>query len=164
MTFEDTCFYMGVYIYRAGTSIHSGLIKLLSNCEGDMGGPHRGGGLDWKRLSVLRNLHGWLWRCCDGNLTQHHVHTWQNTHAHQNNLLKNSEYSDVQTSYGKVFIYRVFESDVIKTGCAPYICALPTVSDDITWYNPACIGKAVWQDEVPIKMKIKKHGNPHSRT
>lgn len=80
--YDDWSVFLWVCMYRAGMSIHSGLIKLLSNCEGDMGGPYRGGGLDWQGFSVLRNLHGWLWRGCDRNLTQHHIHTWQNTHMH----------------------------------------------------------------------------------
>lgn len=63
--------------------------------------------------------------------------------THQNNLLKNTEYSGVHITYGKFSIYRVFESDVIKTGCAPHICALyrqcPMTSPDIILHS----GKAI---------------------
>lgn len=40
-------------VYRAGASVHRGLIELLPHGESDVGGAHCGGGFNGQLLSVL---------------------------------------------------------------------------------------------------------------
>lgn len=57
--------------------------------------------------------------------------------THQNNLLKNSTLASKQLMGNSPFIE--FLSDVIKTGCAPHICALyrqcPMTSQHHNWHS-----------------------------
>lgn len=70
---------MCVCVYRAGTPVHRGLVKLLSHGEGDVGGAHRCGGLNGQGLSVLRDLHQRLGGRLHCDHAHHHVHTFKQT-------------------------------------------------------------------------------------
>lgn len=68
-----------VCAYRARTSVHRGLVKLLSHGEGDVGGAHGCGGFDGQGLPVLRDLHQRLGRRLHRDHAHHHVHTFSQT-------------------------------------------------------------------------------------
>lgn len=68
--------YMG---YRAGTSIHCGLIEGLTHGEGDMGGADAGGCFDGQTLILLGDFHCRAGGCCRCNLPQEHIHTCSHT-------------------------------------------------------------------------------------
>ena len=61
--------------YRAGTSVHRGLVEGLSHGEGDLGGAHAGGGLDVEALPLLTDVHRGAGRCGHRDLPHKDIHT-----------------------------------------------------------------------------------------
>ena len=62
-------------VYRAGPSIHRGLVEGLTHGEGDVGRTDTGGRLDGQSLSLLGDFHGWAGSRRHCNLSQEHIHT-----------------------------------------------------------------------------------------
>lgn len=65
--------------YCARTSVHRGLVKLLSHGKGDVGGAHGCGGFDGQGLPILRDLHQRLGRRLHCDHAHHHVHAFNRT-------------------------------------------------------------------------------------
>ena len=61
--------------YRAGTSVHCGLVEGLTHSEGNLGGAHTGGGLDVEALPILADLHRGAGRCGHRDLPHKDIHT-----------------------------------------------------------------------------------------
>lgn len=74
-------------VYRAGTSIHCGLIEGLTNSEGDMGGTDTGGCLDGQTLSLLGDFHCRARGRRHCNLPQENIHTC--SHTNRTNVVWN---------------------------------------------------------------------------
>lgn len=68
-------------VYRAGTSIHRGLVEGLTHGEGDMGGTDAGGRLDGQTLVLLGDFHGRAGGRSHCNLPQEHIHTCSQTNT-----------------------------------------------------------------------------------
>jgi len=61
-------------VYRAGTSIHRGLVEGLPHGEGDVGGADAGGRLDGQTLVLLGDLHRRAGGRSHCDLPQEHIH------------------------------------------------------------------------------------------